>query len=248
MNEIVAPFDWQRMFFGEQPFGFYFEILFRTLVIYLYAFTLIRWLGSRTVGQLSTVEFLLVIALGSAVGDPMFYPDVPLLHALIVVTVLILANKGLDLLVARTHWGEAAIDGQSVEIVRDGIIDYRAMHDSVLGQQEFFQQMRIKGIETIGQVERAYLEPEGQLSVFCYPKGQERPGLRIVPPPELSAKLIVRAGEKAAPETTLACIRCGQPVHMPPETTIPPCPNCHFPRYRADIPLPSRQSAKDSPR
>ena len=43
---------------------------------------MLRWIGSRTIAQLSTVEFLLVIALGSAVGDSMFYAEVPLLHAL----------------------------------------------------------------------------------------------------------------------------------------------------------------------
>lgn len=62
---------------------------------------LLRWLGSRTIGQLSTIEFLLVIALGSAVGDAMFYPDVPLIHALLVVMVVVVANKLLDLPAAR---------------------------------------------------------------------------------------------------------------------------------------------------
>jgi len=35
---------------------------------------------------MSTAKFLMVIALGSAVGDAMFYPLVPLLHAKLVIT------------------------------------------------------------------------------------------------------------------------------------------------------------------
>jgi uncharacterized membrane protein YcaP (DUF421 family) len=44
---------------------------------------LVRWVGGRGVAQLSLIEFLLVIAPGSAVGDALFYPEVPLLHAML---------------------------------------------------------------------------------------------------------------------------------------------------------------------
>jgi uncharacterized membrane protein YcaP (DUF421 family) len=77
------------MLWGDEPPLFLLEIVFRTMVIYGYTMALMRWLGSRTIGQLSSIEFLLVIALGSAVGDAMFYPDVPLLHAIAVITVVV---------------------------------------------------------------------------------------------------------------------------------------------------------------
>ena len=82
MNDPVVPFDLTRMFFGTDPTLFYLEIVFRICAVYAYALLLIRWIGGRSIAQMSTVEFLLVIALGSAVGDAMFYPEVPLLHAL----------------------------------------------------------------------------------------------------------------------------------------------------------------------
>ena len=87
MNEPVVPFDLMPMFFGTDPTLFYLEIVFRTCVIYIYALLLIRWVGGRGIAQMSTVEFLLVIALGSAVGDAMFYPEVPIFHAMLVITV-----------------------------------------------------------------------------------------------------------------------------------------------------------------
>ena len=113
----IVPFDLQRMFVGDHPLLFHLEIVVRTLIVYGYSLVLLRWLGSRTIGQLSTIEFLLVIALGSAVGDPMFYPDVPLVHALVVVTVVVLANRGLDILVARSKIAERVIDGEPQELI-----------------------------------------------------------------------------------------------------------------------------------
>ena len=86
MDEPVVAFDFGRMFLGDEPPLFLLEIVLRTVVIYVYTLVLIRWIGSRSIGQLSLVEFLLVIALGSAVGDAMFYPDVPLIHCMIVIT------------------------------------------------------------------------------------------------------------------------------------------------------------------
>ncbi len=92
MEDPVVPFDLVRMFLGSEPPLFYLEILVRTCVVYLYALVLIRWVGGRGVAQMSTVEFLLVIALGSAVGDAMFYPDVPLLHAMLVISAVVVIN------------------------------------------------------------------------------------------------------------------------------------------------------------
>lgn len=66
----IIPFDLERMFLGTQPGLFYLEIVVRTGIIYSYALLLVRWIGSRSLAQLSIVEFLLVVALGSAVGEP----------------------------------------------------------------------------------------------------------------------------------------------------------------------------------
>ena len=54
------------MFLGDAPALFYAEILVRTVIIYGYTLLLIRWIGGRSVAQLSMVDTLLVIALGSA--------------------------------------------------------------------------------------------------------------------------------------------------------------------------------------
>jgi hypothetical protein len=57
MNEPVTAFDLGRMFFGDEPPLFLAEIAIRTIIIYVYTLLLIRWIGSRSIGQLSLVEF-----------------------------------------------------------------------------------------------------------------------------------------------------------------------------------------------
>jgi uncharacterized membrane protein YcaP (DUF421 family) len=90
----IQPFDLQRMFLGDLPWWFTAEVIVRTIIMYAYSLLLVRLVSRRAVGQLSLIEFLLVIALGSAVGDPMFYHDVPLLHGMAVVTVVVFLHAG----------------------------------------------------------------------------------------------------------------------------------------------------------
>lgn len=224
MDQPELFLDLQRMFLGEEPSIFLLEIIIRTTIIYAWSLLLLRWLGSRTIGQLSTIEFLLVIALGSAVGDAMFYPDVPLLHALLVITLVILLNKGLDMLVARSKRAERVLDGTPKELIRDGVVGKAFLHARTMGISELFQELREKGIEHLGQVGRAYVEPDGVLTVYRALK--ERPGLPIVPPFEVEPPPVVRADQPATSGGHLACTRCGTLREIAAGTSPGICPHC----------------------
>jgi len=204
VEQAIQAFDWTRIILGDEPPLFLLEIGFRTALIYIYALVLLRWLGSRTIGQLSTVEFLLVIALGSAVGDAMFYPDVPLAHALLVITIVVLANKLLDVVIARNAAAEEIIDGTPEEAVRDGAICRGFLKGNTLSDNELFQQLREKGIAQLGEVAHAYLETDGAITVF---KAKDvRPGLPIMPPWDIEAPEEVKPMDADGPIT---CRKCG---------------------------------------
>jgi uncharacterized membrane protein YcaP (DUF421 family) len=183
--EIVA-FDWPRMLIGQEPPLFLAEIVLRTVVVYVYTFALVRWVGGRSVAQLSVVEFLLVIALGSAVGDAMFYPDVPLAHALLVITVVVLINKGIDLILARVPNAEKIFDASPVEVVRDGKLIEEGLARAGYGALEVFEQLRSQGIRNTGEVETAILESNGRLSVFRLKKPVD--GIALLPLDQVNAE------------------------------------------------------------
>jgi uncharacterized membrane protein YcaP (DUF421 family) len=222
MDGAIQALDWHRMFFGDEPPAFFIEIIIRTSIIYLYVLLLLRWLGSRTIGQLSTIEFLLVIALGSAVGDAMFYPDVPLLHALLVITLVVLANKGLDVLIVKSRTAEIVVDGTPEEAIRDGVVCKAFIDSTSFSDSELFQQLREHGVENLGEVSHAYLETDGVLSVFK--ADASNPGLPIVPPWEISPPVEVSPIGRSDRATPVACKRCGTIADADTDTDI--CPNC----------------------
>lgn len=221
MDEPFSAFDLGRILIGEAPPLFLLEVLVRTLIVYGYTFALLRWIGGRTVAQLSMVEFLLVIALGSAVGDSLFYPDVPLLPALGAITAVVLINKGLD--IAILHWRRAkrVVDGMPCRAVERGRIEMDTLRRDALGPDEFLSKLRVEGVRNLGEIEAAYVEPDGRVSVFRL--ARPIPGLRIAPPHEVDAPVPLTDPELSA---TACCVICG--AVTPAAEVIPDgaCPHC----------------------
>ena len=216
----ISAFDWQRLFIGDEPPLFLLEIVFRIAVIWPWTMLLLRWIGGRSISQLSLVEFLLVIALGSAVGDSLFQPEVPLFHAMLAILVVVLIDKAVDMAIRRYRLAKQLIDGQPVEVLRDGCIQTGSLAELKMGSMELMELLRLKGVENLGSLRRVYLEPSGQVSVFY--ADSPVPGLPIVPPVELripqeeggtgccsSCGLV---GEGAGP-----CSNCGFRQRLPAE-------------------------------
>ena len=212
--EQVIPFELTRLFLGDDPPAFYLEILFRISVIWLWTIVLLRWIGGRSISQLSLVEFLLVIALGAAVGDAMFYPEVPLLQAMLVILVLVLLDKGVDIITRKFPFTKRVIDGQPATLLRDGVVLCEGLQARLLSLPELMERLRLKGVENLGSLGGVWLEPSGQVSIF--PAKEPRPGLQIVPPRELLPPDPPARGAPAC------CCDCGL-VH---ETAPDKCHNC----------------------
>ncbi|MEZ5778643.1 MAG: DUF421 domain-containing protein [Paracoccaceae bacterium] len=224
MNDPVTALDLHRMFLGDLPLSFLIEIVMRTVIIYGYTLALLRFSGGRGISQLSLVEFLLVIALGSAVGDAMFYPEVPILHALLVVTLVIGINKLLDVLVYRSNRIEKLMIGRTVEIIRDGIIDTEAMRRLNLGRSELFQSLRESGVENVGAVRRGYLEASGRFSFFL--AGGAQAGLHTMPAWQVEPPVTSGPDAPIRPAAEYLCCDCG--FALPPRAARTPeeCRNC----------------------
>lgn len=65
--------DWSALFLGTEDWSFLTEVALRTFIMFLIIIIGLRFMGKRGVKQLSVVELVVIIGLGSAAGDPMFY-------------------------------------------------------------------------------------------------------------------------------------------------------------------------------
>lgn len=168
-----------------------------------------------------------MIGLGSSVGDPMFYAEVPLLHGMLVIAVVVLLLRGFNALMERSERAAHIIEGEPKRVVADGVIDLNAMRSIDMDRDRLFEQLRLNGIEHLGEVRLAYLETSGQLSVFQHRDAKVRPGLPIVPPPTVEEHNTSEAEKPGR----YACRECGRRVVVAGRAHIGECANCGNDRW-----------------
>lgn len=195
--------DWHRIFFSDHPYTFFIEILIRTPLMFLAVVILLRLTGKRGVQQLSIFEMVMIITLGSAAGDSMFYEDVGLFHALAVFLIILLAYRFIITLISRSEKAEKLLEGEPIYLLRDGKMCLNEIKGDEMGADEFFGELRGHNIEHLGQLRYVILEDTGKLSVFYFPEEEVRPGLPILPDEyNQKASSIEHPG-------LYACARCG---------------------------------------
>jgi uncharacterized membrane protein YcaP (DUF421 family) len=178
----------------------------------------LRLLGKRGIHQLSVFELGVIIGLGSAAGDPMFYKDVGILPAIVVFIVVIAMYRLVTYLVVKNERFERLIEGKATYILKDGVILESFKHQP-LGQDEFFATLRQKQVFHLGQVESVIIETDGQLSIFFYPDEKVRHGLPILP------DALEECQESISEEGIYACFACGTTDQFGLSNTYS-CQNC----------------------
>ncbi|MGO4773080.1 DUF421 domain-containing protein [Flavobacterium sp. W22_SRS_FK3] len=178
MKEI---FEWDRLLFNELPGVFLLEVIFRSTVMFIILLITLKLAGKRGVKQLSVFETVIIIALGSAAGDPMFYEDVGIVPAIVVFTVIIILYRSVTWLTGKSKKFEELIEGKTECLINDGKFSVTSFKKETLAQDEFFSELRVNSIEHLGQVKHAFIEPSGDISIFYYEDKEVKFGLPILP-------------------------------------------------------------------
>lgn len=226
MEEEIRILDLHRVFIGDQQIAFLLEVAFRTAFMFIFTVLLVRLLGKRGMGQLAPFELVIIIALGSAVGDPMFYADVPLAHAMVVVTIIVTFQRALIRLTDRSEVVERFVESQPSLFVRDGVVQIGALRQEHFARNELFETLREEGVEQLGQVRRAYLEPSGRVSVWLYERDSIRTGLPLLPTGDPDCVDPAAPGMVAAETGDYACYACGEVIRAEVGTVFPECVAC----------------------
>lgn len=177
----ATPFDWHRMFIGDEPILYLLEIVFRTVFIYAYAVFMLRFMGKRGQSNLSTFQNVVIVALGSATGDSMFYPSVSILYACVVITTIVGLGRMLQELQTRFQPLNSFLQGKPLLMLKDGKVIEAALSEARLRTDEFYAMLRDQGIRNTGEVEFAFLERTGLLSVYKFNEEDEVDGKPTFP-------------------------------------------------------------------
>lgn len=178
---MISIFDWNRLLLNDLPLQFLFEVIFRTTVMFIILLLTLKLTGKRGVKQLSVFETVIIIALGSAAGDPMFYEDVSIIPAIIVFLVIILLYRMVTWLTVKSKKFEEFIEGKIECLIKEGKFSVETFEKESLAYDEFFSELRVKSVEHLGQIKNAFIETSGEISIFYYEDEEVRAGLPILP-------------------------------------------------------------------
>ena len=210
--------DLHQIFLDDKSFGFLIEVAFRTLMMFIVLLLTLKLTGKRGVRELSVFETVIIIALGSAAGDPMFYEDVAILPAFTVFLVVILCYRFLTWLAGKSKRFEEFMEGKAECLIKDGKFVVETFDKHSLAQDEFFSELRQQSISHLGQVEYAYLETTGEVSVFFYDDESVKFGLPILP------HLFMEKSKDIGENLIYACTHCGTIEELSPGKAI--CKTC----------------------
>ncbi|HEY0741600.1 MAG TPA: YetF domain-containing protein [Chryseosolibacter sp.] len=194
--------EWQKLLFGEEDSSFLIETGIRTVIMFLVILTSLRLLGKRGIHQLSVFELGVIIGLGSAAGDPMFYKDVGLLPSILVFIVVVLMYRGVTFLISSNDKIETLIEGRATYILRDGQI-LKEFKKQPLAKDELFARLRQSQVYHLGQVETVIIESDGGVSMFFAPDDKVIDGLPILP------HLLDDCMTRIDKEGVYSCASCG---------------------------------------
>lgn len=201
--QTTADFTWKELLLGSEDWSFLFETVLRTLIMFLVIVISLRILGKRGVKQLSIFELVVIISLGSAAGDPMFYKDVGILPALVVFVMIVSLYSLITYFIGKNKKFEVLMEGKPVCLIADGVFSTDNFSKEALGEDEFFAELRMQGVSQLGQIEQAIEESSGNISIFFYPEDKVKYGLPIMP------DSLDHTIEKINEADHYACVFCG---------------------------------------
>lgn len=211
-------FDWDRIFFNELPPAFLLEVVMRSVIMFVIILVTLRASGKRGMKQLSVFELVLIIGLGSAAGDPMFYEDVGIIPALTVFLVIILLYVGITRLTDRFSWFERVMEGQPVYVIQGGQILLDGLQRTGLSREELFAALRLVNVEHLGQVKTVLIETSGDVSALFLSDDDVKPGLPVYP---------LHQQDLSQNDGQSCCFQCGKLQMVPaPAHTCQAC-NCN---------------------
>ncbi|ACT91786.1 DUF421 domain-containing protein [Dyadobacter fermentans] len=194
--------DWQRVFIGDVPAAFYWEVVLRIAIIYLILMVSMRLMGKRMASQLSRNEMIALVSLAAAIGVPLQAPDRGILAAVVIAIVVVAIQQLAAWLASRNQKLESVTQGDMTILVADGVMQLDNMRKTGISRERAFAQLRSNGVVQLGQVKRLYFEAGG---TFTFMKEDDpSPGLGILPGHDHQFEL-----RRYRPSDRMVCDKCG---------------------------------------
>jgi uncharacterized membrane protein YcaP (DUF421 family) len=145
-------------------------ILGRTLVTGVVAYVLIvvvlRLTGKRTLSKWNAFDFIVTVALGSALANVILSRDVSLAQGAVALTLLCVLQLGVTWLSVRFDRIQQLVKSKPALLLLDGAFQHRTMTRERVTEAEIRSALRSQGVCAVEEVAAVILETDGTFSVI----------------------------------------------------------------------------------
>lgn len=143
------------------------DSVLRASAMYVALMVLFKIAGRRSLAELTTFDFILLMIIGEATQQALLGDDFSFTNSMQVIVTLIAIDVGLSLLKQRWEWVSRLIDGEPTIIVENGKLLQRRMRLARLVEADVKEAARSsQGIETLDEIKFAIIERNGKISII----------------------------------------------------------------------------------
>ncbi len=145
-----------------------FITVFRTIFFYFFVAICYRIMGKREVGQLGIIDLIVSILIAELVAISIENTDKSILLTLLPILSLVLIEVIFAFLSIKSRRFRSFVAGKPSVIINQGKINYKEMIKQRYSLDDLLFSLRQNQIKSILDVEYAFLETNGKLSIFKY--------------------------------------------------------------------------------
>lgn len=143
------------------------DSVLRAAAIYIGLMIIMRFAGKRSLAQITTFDFVLLLIISEATQQAMLGQDFSVTNALLVIVTLVMLDIGLSLLKRRSKTIDKLLEDVPLVIVADGVALEDRMARARVDEQDVLTAARhLQGIERLDQIRYAVLERSGGISII----------------------------------------------------------------------------------
>jgi len=143
------------------------DAVLRAGAIYLALMVLFKISGRRSLGELTSFDFVLLMVIGEATQQALLGDDFSVTNAILVIITLMVIDIGFSLIKRRFKRVAKLIDGGPTIVVENGMFLRHRMHEARIQDDDIMEAARIgQGFERVDQIKYAILERNGKISII----------------------------------------------------------------------------------
>ena len=125
-------------------------------------------MGKREVGQLGIVDLIVSILIAELVAISIENVDKSIMLTIAPISLLVVIEVALAYLSTKSRWFRQVFTSKPSVIINHGVINYKEMIKQRYSLDDLLVSLRQESIKSIEDVEYAFLESNGKLSIFKY--------------------------------------------------------------------------------